>query len=89
MSKPSKPTLPEVIPVAVAYMKKPDNLCGGNLHIVLEDGNVHDDHIKFCRNQCILNEDKDGIELCDLLLRMSWTQRTKLSRNIYDYVQAI
>lgn len=78
-----KPTIPDVMPVAKAYIAKPGNSVGGNLHIVLEDGNVHDDHIKFCLDQCIQANDRDGVYLCELLLRMSRTQRTKISRNIY------
>lgn len=80
----SKPTIPEVMPIVRAYLAKPENGVGGNLHIVLDDGNVHDDHVKFCIDQSIERGDKDGEYLGRILLSMSFTQRTKIYKNIYN-----
>ena len=75
-----KPTVPEVLPLAITYYAKPGNGAGGNLHIVLDDDNIDDEHIQFCLDLCTSESDKDGIELCNKLLRMSKTQRRKVCR---------
>ncbi len=78
-----KPRIPEVLPIMRAYRDKPGNGVGGKLHIVLDDGNVNDDSVKFCRQEAEKIGDSDGVALADLLLRMSKTQRRKLSSQFY------
>jgi hypothetical protein len=77
-----KPTVPEVLPLAKAYYAKPGNSCGGNLHIVLDDGNIEDYWVKSCINVARQKGDEDGVKLAELLLRMSKTQRRKIRRRI-------
>lgn len=72
------PTVRDVIPLAQAYCAKPGNGVGGNLHIVLEDGNTRTRHILYCRRQCVEKGDVDGLALCDLLLRMTHRQRYRV-----------
>lgn len=79
-----KPTVPEVLPLVHAYYRKPGNEVGGNLHIVLDDGNVEDGHIQYCLEQAEADGDEDGVVLASLLLRMSRTQRSKLSALAYQ-----
>lgn len=74
----SKPTVPEVLPFIQEYYRKPENCVGGNLHIVLEDSNVEDIHVKYCLKQAKAEHDKDGVRIAELLLQMSKTQRRKL-----------
>lgn len=73
-----KPTIPEVLPLIQAYYAKPGNGVGGNLHIVLEDLNVEDSHVRWCLEYAEKQGDTDGVELAKLLLAMSKTQRLKL-----------
>ena len=73
-----KPVIPDVIPLVKDYYALPNNGAGGSLHIVLDDGNVQDSSIIFCLDICKKNNDEKGIKLCNLLLRMSKTQRRKL-----------
>jgi hypothetical protein len=75
-----KPTVPEVLPLVEAYYDKPGNGVGGSLHIVLEDGNIRTSDVEFCRQWALDHGDADGVRLAELLLRMSQTQRRKLSR---------
>ena len=75
----TKPTIPEVLPKVQEYYK--DHLAGGNLHIVLDDGNVRDSDVMFCLERAKQKNDIKGIELANLLLRMSTTQRRKLYAN--------
>lgn len=73
-----KPTIPEVLPIVKEYYAQPGNGAGGNLHIVLDDGNINDSSVEYCMNICKENNDKKGIELCNKLMRMSKTQRRKI-----------
>lgn len=73
-----KPTVPEVMPLIEAYYAKSGNGVGGSLHIVLEDGNVEDHHVRWCLECAEKHGDTDGVELAKLLLAMSKTQRLKL-----------
>ena len=73
-----RPTVPEVLPLVRAYYAKPGNEAGGNLHIVLDDGNVEDSSIRFCVEGSVREMDLDGVSLCQKLLAMSKTQRRVL-----------
>ncbi len=73
-----KPTLPEVIPLALDYYAKNGNSACNNLHIVLGDGNIKNHFVESCLQRAQEANDVDGIVLAKLLLRMSRTQRKKL-----------
>lgn len=84
-----KPTIPEVLPAVNDYYRRVindemPNGNGGCLHIVLEDGNVHDSHVRDCLRTAVDNRDLEGLLLCLVLLEMSPTQRLKLS-NKHEY----
>lgn len=80
----SKPAVPEVLPLVHAYRDLPGNAVGGSLHIVLDDGNVDDASVAWCRDYARENGDRPGVELAEILLRMSQTQRRKLAGMFYD-----
>lgn len=65
------------------------NNVGGNLHIVLDDGNLSDKDISFCYNQCVEEKDSKGMDLCKLLLVASKSQRNKLYKNYREYALCI
>lgn len=66
---------------------------GGNLHVVLDDWNLEDSHIKWCLNEWIPkkhNEDsyeqiKAEIECGLQLLKMSLAERASTLANIAGY----
>lgn len=60
----------ECIRLVEAYYKKPGNACGGPLHIVLDDDNVQDEHLAFCRAEAVKQEDSDGVAICDMMAKM-------------------
>jgi hypothetical protein len=60
------------------FYEKPGNGAGGSLHIVLDDGNIEDDSIAFCRKWAADRDDRMGVALCDVLILCSQTQRRKL-----------
>jgi hypothetical protein len=75
---PQKPTIPEVLDEFREYLRK--NPVWGSLHIVLDDGNVGDDHVRYCLEQARAIGDDEGASLAEILLRMSKTQRIKLGK---------
>ena len=79
MTTDRKPTIPEVLPLIRAYYAKDDNSAGGSLHIVLEDGNIHDVYLLYAQQWAQERGDEDGERLVLLLMRMSRTQRSKLA----------
>lgn len=59
------------------------NSVGGELHIVLDDGNVEDSHINWCLNNSIVKisdeeEKKVYTECAELLLKLSYSSRKRL-----------
>lgn len=79
-----KPTIPDVLPMVRAYYASPGNELGGSLHIVLEDSNIADRHVEFCAQYAREHGDSAGLVLALTLLRMSKTQRRRLSGLIHD-----
>ena len=79
-----KPTINEVIPLVNKYYSMPENGCGGSLHNVLDDGNISDRDILFCLDEAKKNSDKEGIELANLLLKMSKIQRRKVYMELWN-----
>lgn len=49
-----------------------------NLHIVMEDKNIKNNHVQWCLDQCQKKEDVSGAELAQILLGLSKSQRIKL-----------
>ena len=78
-----RPTISDVLPKIRAYYAKPNNLSGGSLHIVLDDGNVRDCDVRYCVEFAQKRCDSDGVSLAETLLLMSRAQRFKLSRRRY------
>lgn len=80
---PRRPTVPDVLPLVHRYVSKSENLAGGSLHIILDDGNVRDCDITFCLTYALTKGDLDGAVLALVLLSMSHTQRRKVCRLRY------
>lgn len=68
----------DILTMIHAYFAVPGNENGGNLHIALEDGNMEDSHIEFCREVARECHDYDGVKLAEALLAMSFEEREKL-----------
>ncbi len=80
-----KPTVPEVRELVSEYYCQPGNAVGGALHIVVDDGNIEDHHIQFCRNEALERGDPEGVRIADLLLQMSKTQRKEVAATHEGY----
>ena len=70
-----RPTARDVRARIVAYYRKPGNEAGGYCHVVLDDGNLGDNSIRYCLGACELEMDTDGFEIMRLMLLLSKTQR--------------
>ena len=71
-----KPTVPEVRPlVRELYGRHSAGCC---LHVVLDDGNVQDDSVRFCIEWARGRGCAECERLGEVLLQMSKTQRLKL-----------
>jgi len=86
----------DMIRPAWSYYNTEGNGAGGSLHIVLDDGNLEDDSVRFCLRwaeghqskwsaggwvEVFVERDEAGVALAKLLLSASLTQREKLYRN--------
>lgn len=85
-----KPTVPEIMPLVWAYYTLPDDeqrhiyySSGGSLHILLDDGNVENDHVSFCMDAAMAAKDEPGMIIAAMLQRMSRTQRLRVSKLAY------
>lgn len=70
-----KPILPDLIRY---YYEDLQNACGGNLHIVIDDGNTEFHHIEWCRKICADNGDSLGHLICDILFCFTEEERMVL-----------
>lgn len=59
-------------------------LCGGNLHILLDDGNYDPPSILFCLKECLKHPEREesdlGILICKELLKLSAEELTYFSK---------
>lgn len=53
-------------------------LAWGNLHIALDDGNLEDDHIKYCLQAALDDMDGDGAVIANYLLKLSEAERANM-----------
>lgn len=76
-------------PLLQAYCALEGHSMGGALHIVLDDGNVRDKHVRWCAAQAREEGDEPGALLAEVLLKMSVRQRLKLGASLYSTAQRI
>lgn len=62
-----------------------EHITWGSLHIVLDDGNVEDSHVEFCRKYAIENGDEEGAYLAGVLAGLSQSQRLNLEKRVDKY----
>lgn len=75
--------IPQIVKRFAAYRKS--NEMWGSLHVVLEDANIKDGDVEFCRLWAIDHGDSEGAQLAEILLKMSKTQRLKLRSKVDEY----
>lgn len=60
------------------------NMGWGNLHVVLEDGNLEDENIKYCLQSALDDLDGDGAVIANWLLKLSEEERSRVYGNIWS-----
>lgn len=60
------------------YYQIPENICGGNLHAVLDDGNFDYDSIIEGYKQCKVNKDYLGMLICSLLMNFDEVEISRM-----------
>ncbi len=60
------------------YCQLGGNICGGTLHIIVDDGNYDDGSIAYCLNSCIKEGDVQGVLLLNLIFNIPGDQRFRL-----------
>jgi len=63
----------DFIKLVKQYYEK--NVCGGNLHIVLDEGNISKENLHWCAGLAYGLDDEMGNNLANLMLNMTWHQR--------------
>lgn len=59
---------------------------GGNLHIVLEDGNLEDRNVVWCEGLSFGRRDMEASDIASMMEMMTMAQRRKVYRNRQLYV---
>lgn len=73
--------LVRVVCLAVqAYVRRPGNVAGGCLHIVLDDFNTTDQDLRFCLDYAREHDDPDGEALAWAMLALSVPERDAVAR---------
>ena len=58
--------------------------CGGNMHIVLDDGNLGDSSVSWCAGLAHGRQDHEASDLANIMLMMTKEQRERVY-NSYPY----
>jgi hypothetical protein len=58
----------QLVGAAKLYYRLPGNGAGGNLHLVLDDGNCDDDSMWVCIKGCVQESDKAGLYIAAVML---------------------
>lgn len=73
-----QPSVREVTALVNEFYGQDGNGAGGNLHIVLDDGNVENRSVEFCRGFAEERGDAVGVAMADLLTRLSPAMRYRV-----------
>lgn len=71
--------------VIARYLRRPGNGAGGNLHIVLDNGNTKRADLHFCERWASDRGDWSGARLARLMATATptqWTKAIKLARGV-------
>jgi hypothetical protein len=77
-------TTQEIVELIQDYYSTDGNAAGGYLHIVLDDGNLEDDDIRFCIEQAKMAGDFNGVLLGYVMLLLSLPEREKVYHKFWN-----
>ena len=85
VQKKTKPSIPDIVPLVLEYYGRDGNGVGGIFHVVLEDKNYEQCHAVSALEQARALSDPLALQIAEMLVDMSSTQRRKLSASLYWY----
>ena len=80
-----KPRMATLLEYCKCLYKLEGCVCGGSLHILLDDDNYDDDDILFCLNECIQHPDREESEL-GILICKEYLKLSKEERIVFDNI---
>lgn len=81
----AKPAIPDIVPLVLEYYKREGNGVGGIFHVVLEDKNYERCHALSALEEAKALNDPLALQIAEMLVDMSSTQRRKLSASLHWY----
>ena len=76
-------TVPPVVEQAVALYERPGGSVGCCLHVVLSDGNLETDMLRFCFDRSVETSHADCKELAQNMLLMTRSQRKRVHDRLH------
>ncbi len=80
--KSKRPLSREVLPLLNDYLEQPGNAMGGSLSLFVDQAHCSVADISFCKQWALDIDDGWAVRLCDILLLMTLTQRTKIQKDL-------
>ena len=65
-----------------------DHPSGGNLHILLDDGNCRPSDLQFCLGEAVRHRDVEGQYLCEMLLPFSESELETMLATDFETTKA-
>jgi len=87
MSEPS--TVDLIVAECRDYYAIPGNEAGGNLHLMLDDGNMEDENLMFCLKQCAEAQDSVGVMLVAVIATLDEDERADLYHHYREYAGGV
>lgn len=82
-SRKTKPSIPEVVPLVLEYYSRKGNGVGGIFHVILDDKNYEKCFADSALEMARETKDPLTIQIAEMLVEMSSTQRRKLSASLW------
>ena len=64
--------------ISLCFHYYAQDICGGSLHIVLDDGNLKDTHLAWCSGYASALGDQEGEDIANLMRLMTMKQRKRV-----------
>lgn len=77
-----RPCVPDVVALAKAYYQRFP--VGGNLHVVLDDGNLRLGFVQSCFDVAMKEGDELGATIAYMMLQMTSSQRFRVYRGVHS-----
>lgn len=87
-AKKTKPSIPDIVPLVLEYYAREGNSAGGIFHVIIDDKNYEQCFANSALVEARETKDPLTIQIAEMLVEMSSTQRRKLSASLWSYKRA-